>query len=359
MKLRKTQLAVAVGAALLVGGTAVQAQNLQVQLYGQVNRALMFADDGHQSKIFHVDGDPSGTRFGIQGTSQVQPGLRVGARFETEMQSNASDEVSFAAPSITPVFKERWFDVSLDGAWGRLNLGQGSGAADDASTIDLSGTGLANGLSTTDFGGGIRWRDSAGATMAQNVGNTHGNQDFEGRYDRVAYATPVFGGLRAQVGFGQKGDDVVEASLWYSGKLAGDLQAAIGWSEEKTGGLPGNGPDHNQTIGGSVSWLHTSGFNLTFSYTNQDFSSVTPRDGTHIWGKVGYKFGQHAIAVDYGQTEDTAVLRDEGTILGIGYVWTPIRWAEFYAKYHLFSLDRPLVNVEDVTIVAIGTRVRF
>ena len=47
------------GAALLVGAGAVQAQNLQVQLYGQVNRALMWADDETQSKWFHVDGQPS------------------------------------------------------------------------------------------------------------------------------------------------------------------------------------------------------------------------------------------------------------------------------------------------------------
>src|SRR5918994_5545441 len=99
MKLRKTQLAAAVGAALLVGGTAVQAQNLQVQLYGQVNRALMWADNETQNKVFHVDGQPSSTRFGIQGTSEVAPGLRAGARIESEMKSNPSNEVNFATPS--------------------------------------------------------------------------------------------------------------------------------------------------------------------------------------------------------------------------------------------------------------------
>src|SRR5688572_27260670 len=165
MKLQKTQLAAAVGAALLVGGTAVQAQNLQVQLYGQVNRALMFVDNETQSKWFHVDGQPSSTRFGIMGTSQIAPGLRAGARIESEMKSNPSNVVSFSNPSagaVSPasgtdivLFAERWLDVSLEGAWGRLNMGQGSGAADDASTIDLSGTAIVNGWCIRDWAGGI------------------------------------------------------------------------------------------------------------------------------------------------------------------------------------------------------------
>lgn len=365
MNLRKSQIATAVGAALLVGGTAVQAQQtvqsgqpLQIQLYGQVNRALMNVDDGHRSKWFFADGEASGTRFGITGTSQVVPGLRAGARFEVEYQSNSTDVVNFEAPTNNPGLNERWFDVWLEGAWGRVNLGQGSGAADDAAHNDLSGSGLADGLSTTDWGGAILWRDSAGGFAGGSIGTTHASQDFESRYDRVAYVTPVFGGFRAQIGTGQKSTagEVNEASIWYSGKLAGDIAAAVGWSEEKTGGL---GVDHNETIGGSVSWLHTSGLSLTFSYTEQTFSSTPARDGTHMWGKVGYKFGQHAISASYGQTEDQQLQGDEGKVFGAGYVWNPIRWAEFYASYHLFQLDRTGVNVEDITVLGIGTRIRF
>lgn len=372
MKHRKTQLAAAVGAALLVGGTAVQAQNLTVQLYGQVNRALMWADNGHQNRWFFVDGESSGTRFGIQGTSQITPGLRAGARFETEWQSNASDDVNFETQSSSPGLAERWFDIFIEGAWGRVNLGQGSGAADDASTIDLSGTALADGLCTCDWGGRIVWLDSTGAALAGSprVGQTHGNQDFESRYDRVMYTTPSFGGFRAQVGTGQKSADfppaannprgatneVNEASIWYSGKLAGELQAAIGWSNEKSGTA---GQQDNETFGGSVSWLSAAGFSVTVAYTQSDVTAAVPREGTHLWGKIGYKFGPHAVSVSYGQTEDQAAIGDEGDVIGVGWVWNPVRWAEFYAGYHLFKLDRPGTNPEDIQTVAIGTRLRF
>jgi predicted porin len=392
MKHRKTQLAAAVGAALLVGGTAVQAQapaapaapgTLTVQLYGQVSRALMFADDGHQSKIFHVDGQPSSTRFGIQGTSQLMPGLRAGARIETEMKSNPSDVVNFgfgtpasAGPSSgaqtiagttagsegNVLWAERWLDAFFEGAWGRINLGQGSGAADDASAIDLSGTGMANGNCPCDWGGGIQWRTTAGGILGATgtrVIDTHNNNDFESRYDRVMYTTPVFGGLRAQVGTGQKTDtgEVNEASVWWTGKLAGDLQAAIGWSEEKSG-TPTAGP-HNETIGGSISWLSTFGLNLTFAYTQMDVTALPSREATWMWGKVGFKFGQHAIAVDYGQAEDQAAIGDEGKTYGVGYVWNPVRWAEIYAAYRIYQLDRPATSLEDITVAQIGTRLRF
>src|SRR5687767_1986657 len=337
MKLQKTQLAAAVGAALLVGGTAVQAQapaqTLTVQLYGQVNRALMWADNETSNKIFHVDGQPSSTRFGIQGTSQIAPGLRAGARIESEMKSNPSNEVSFADPSQGAVttagdnvlFAERWLDAFFEGAWGRINLGQGSGAADDASTIDLSGTAIANGAAIADWGGGIPFTTSGGATIV-TVGSVIDNLDFESRYDRVMYTTPVFGGFRAQVGTGQKTDtgEVNEASLWFSGKFAGDLQAAIGWSDEKSGSAT---TPSNETFGGSISWLSAAGFNVTAAYTKADLSvASTGAPGTasdeaeHFYGKLGYKFGAHAVSVAYFQGEDQAFVGDEAKAYTLGYV---------------------------------------
>lgn len=355
MKHRKTQLAAAVGAALLLGAGAVQAQNLQVQLYGQVNRALMFADDEVNSKWFHVDGQPSSTRFGIQGTSQVTPGLRAGARIESEIKSNPSNEVSFAAPSQGALagdavgFAERWLDAFFEGAWGRINIGQGSGAADDASTIDLSGTGLANGVGIDDWGGGISF--GAGLPTVTEAVN---NLDFESRYDRAMYTTPVFGGFRAQAGFGQRtgAGEAVEASVWFSGKVAGDLQAAIGWSKVNTA------PFERETIGGSISWLHTSGFNITAGYTTRDLDTAA-RDAQHYYGKVGFKFGQHAISVGYYQGDDQAAAGDEAITYSVAYVWNPVRWAEIYASYILHTFDRSGTSPNDVMIIPIGTRIRF
>ena len=96
-KLRKTQVAAAVGAALFVAGTTVYAQTAPtVQVYGQVSRALLFADDGVQSKWFHVDNEASGTRFGVHGHRASAAGLRYGFRIELDLQSNESQLVNFS-----------------------------------------------------------------------------------------------------------------------------------------------------------------------------------------------------------------------------------------------------------------------
>jgi predicted porin len=332
----------------------------------------MWADDSVAKKWFHVDGQPSSTRFGILGSGQLTPGLRAGMRLETEMKSNPSDTVNFATPSVTNTFAERWLDASLEGAWGRVNMGQGSGAADDASTLDLSGTAMPNGNCTSDWGGGIAWRDSAGATLATTplVKDAINCRDFESRLDRIMYTTPTFGGFRAQFGQGQKDNtgESTEASVWYSGKLGGDFAAALGWSSVNTS-TPAGAKDR-ETFGGSASWAANFGLTLTLSATRtQGVSTLRDaapaadpdRTGKIWWGKVGWKFagGQHAVAVDYGVFKDLVARDDEAKTVGIGYTWAPTRWADLYAAYHVHSLDRPGVSVEDVKVAVMGTRLKF
>jgi hypothetical protein len=433
MKLRKTQVAAAVGGALLLVGTAVQAQTAPtVQVYGQVSRALMFADDGAQSKWFHVDAEPSGTRFGITGTGQALPTLRYGFRLEVDLQSNESQRVTFAPQSggngpqgsfsatddETGGWAERHMDVWLEGGWGRVNIGQGDGAANGATESDLSGTGMANGIGVADLGGGINYRTTStggvavtpSTISAVNVNGSINQQDFESRYDRLMYVTPTFGGFRGQVSWGQKAatgggapavastttpvsggtpttgtitsgvpvtqsTDVKELSVWYGGKFGGfgELAAAAGWSERGANSLNGT---RDEYIGGSVSWLHGSGVNATFSYSKRDqpltAAQVTAGfslESTFMYFKLGWKRGAHAIAVDYALGDDFSAKGDEAKMYGVGYVWNPVRWVELFAAYKVHQLDRAgstngttvtaAATFDDVKIGTLGTRIRF
>ena len=378
MKLRKTQVAAAVGAALFVAGTTVFAQTAPtVQVYGQVNRALMFADDGTQSKWFHVDNDASGTRFGITGTGQAMPALRFGFRLEVDLQSNESNRVNFSSGGpVTSFaghdedvggFAERHMDAWVEGGWGRMNIGQGDGAANGATESDLSGTGIANGIGVADLGGAFAHRTAGGVLTTNTINGTINQQDFESRYDRLMYTTPTFGGFRGQLSWGQNGNaDIKEASVWYGAKMGGlgELAAALGWSEQGAGNNPGGTRD--ETIGGSVSWLHGSGLNLTYSYSNRDQNRTAAQlaasgtlESTYNYFKVGFKRGQHAIAVDYAMGDDFSAEGDEAKMYGIGYVWSPARWLELYAAYKVHQLDVAAGSLEDIKIGTIGTRVRF
>jgi hypothetical protein len=374
MKHRKTQLAAALGAALFAFGTTAfgQAPAMEVRAYGQVSRALLYADDGTQKKWFHVDNEASGTRFGFTGTALAMPGLRGGFRIEFDAQSNESQRVNFGAAgpaSNFPAhdedvggFAERHMDAWVEGGWGRVNIGQGDGAANGVSESDLSGTGMANGIGVADLGGGFVHRVGTALT-GPTIGASINQQDFESRYDRLMYVTPTFGGFRGQVSWGQSGNaDVKEISGWYGAKMGGlgELAAAIGYSNQ---GNTGAGLTHDVVMGGSISWLHGSGLNLTGSWTKRDnpttAAGATVRDSTFMYLKAGWKFGQHAIAVDYATGDDFAATGDEAKMYGVGYVWNPIRWLEFYAAYKIHSLDRPGTSFEDITIATLGTRVRF
>ena len=383
MKLSKTQVAAAVGGALLLVGTAVQAQTAPtVQVYGQVSRALMNADDGVQNKWFHVDNEASGTRLGVTGTGQAMPALRYGFRLEWDFQSNESQRVNFGTATTGPQsnfpaheedapgggFAERHADMWVEGAWGRFNMGQGDGAANGATESDLSGTGMANGIGVADIGGGIQFRTpgalpGTGFATGYTVGTSINQQDFESRYDRLMYVTPTFGGFRAQASWGQKTNtDVKEISAWYGAKLGGfgELAAAVGWSER---GAATAGTTKDEYIGGSISWLHGSGINLTYSYSNRDnpvAAGTAGRDSTFNYFKVGFKRGAHAFAIDYAMGDDFVTTGDEAKMYGIGYVWNPVRWLELYAAYKIHQLETTaLGELEDIKIGTIGTRVRF
>jgi predicted porin len=365
----KTQLAAAVGAALLAFGTAVQAQDAPtVRAYGQVSRTLMHVDDGTASRWFHVDNEVSGTRFGLTGTAPAMPGLRAGFRIEYDAQSNDSSRITFAnfdrsGSESDAGFSERHMDAWLEGAWGRVSIGQGDGAANGASETDLSGTAMANSAGVAFLGGAFAYR-SAGALSPVTINGSINQQDFESRYDRLMYTTPGFGGFRAQASHGQKeSTNVREIAALYGAKIGalGELAAALGWSEQ--GATPASpGGSNDEVIGGSISWLHGSGINLTYAYTNRDnpvAAGAAGRDSTFNYFKVGWKRGAHAIAADYAIGDDFAAAGDEATMWGIGYVWNPIRWLELYAAYKIHELDRPGTSLDEIKIGHAGTRIRF
>ena len=76
------------------------ARNVKVQVYGQVNRAILFWKDGIDSKASFVDNNTSSTRLGLIGEGTIRPGLTVGSRFEMEFVWPSSSEV-FDPKNIT------------------------------------------------------------------------------------------------------------------------------------------------------------------------------------------------------------------------------------------------------------------
>jgi hypothetical protein len=69
------------------------AQAVEFSLAGQVNRLIMNVDNGEEDGIVHADNSVSGTRWSIQGSGDLDNDMMVGFLYETQLQSNPSNQV--------------------------------------------------------------------------------------------------------------------------------------------------------------------------------------------------------------------------------------------------------------------------
>ncbi|WP_432472782.1 porin [Amphritea sp. HPY] len=352
MKLIKAVSAVGV----LFVGLSSQVQAVEIKFYGQVNQALMSADTGNGSETFIVDNDNSGTRLGLKATHELEDNWTAGAHLEFEYQSNASNKVTPTQKTIDGDFSERQINLHFSGPIGKFSIGQGDGAANGNTERDLSGTAIISWANPALLGGALDFAETSGGS---NVGfsKAMSNLDFESRYDRVRYDLPEFGPFKAAISQGVKGNnDVTELGVRANFNAGGKLTTAIGYStEDKNSAAVGD----EETFGGSVSWLHANGFNLTGVYSTKFDDNPANPDAKFTSIKAGYKQGKHSVSVGYYITEDLAQLGDESTTVGLGYVYKPIKWIDMYAGINQNSLDRSGSNFDDITIATIGARVKF
>lgn len=345
-------MAVAVGLVLL----AMQpVQAVEVKLSGQINRMIMWADNGNDTDVMHVDNDNSSTRFRLTGSEQVTPSVKVGVAWESQFESNTSSGVDINDNSDNAAtFTERKLEAYFVVPFGKISIGQGDGAANGTSESDLSGTSVIIYSGVNETAGSINFRLSDD-TIVTEVGDTRSNFDGLSRNDRLRYDTPKFAGFRLSTS--ATNGDAWEVALRYAGEFGGlgKVAASVGYVDSND-----RGTTEFAQLGASASWLHTSGFNITIAYGERDIDASGVEDPMSYYGKVGYKFGIHAIALEYGMTEDLDVDGDESSNYGIAYVAKPWKGVELYAAYRLYELDRDGVSsIEDVKQALVGTRVKF
>ncbi|WP_417910697.1 hypothetical protein [Candidatus Electronema sp. PJ] len=374
-------------AALLLSASAASAleiksgnDKVQVQLYGEIDRAVMYADDGYQDKFFHVDNTNSETRIGLNGElSGDNDNLTIGSSLELKWQANPSHAVSMEEESIAGEFSEELVEVYFDFKnAGKFSIGQGSMASDGASEIDLSGTDIVGNSGVADIGGGLTFYDTAGGGYGGESGGTLVGEAFKrqccdlfnritsdglGKRQRVRYDTPTFAGF--SLGAATGAEDTADLALNYSGEFSGhQLQAIAAWSN------PGKGGDYAQ-INASASLLLSSGFNFTVGFGFHDMDNL-PNDSddpVFTYGKIGYKcdqlssLGSTAISVDYGIYKNGTALNieQEATALGVQFVQELSAYStELFAGYRTFALeDNTNADYEDISIIMAGARLSF
>jgi len=254
---------------------------VSVQLYGQVNRALMYWDDGEEEDVYNIDNDHSSSRLGFRGTGALKPGWTVGYDVQWNVQVGDSLAISQdefdANDSNKPVAWDiRRAEVYFDSnRFGRLTIGQGSTASDGTSEVDL---GFANYSNDTLYNGGFFLRGGAGATDLTWAG-LGTNLDGQSRRERVRYDSPSIYGFILSASAGE--DDYWDVALrfskeWNSIRMA----AAIAYSEtdDDTGRVKSTEPiaPDTEQINGSFSIMHTpSGLFFTGAAGQRDTDATT------------------------------------------------------------------------------------
>lgn len=213
----------------------------EVNVSGQVNQMIIFADNGadkNSSDVFIADNDNSSTRFRFIGEEE-QEKSRIGFRFEFEAQRNASDTLDIGQDNDGIFeFNDRWLEGYFDTFFGRISLGKGSGAADNTSETDLSGTAVSQYSGTVFTAAGFTWTFKDGTKVndttgdpqvgtddALSIGDTRSNFDGLSRNARIRYDTPTWGGATLAGSITNGG--AYELALLLTQQFAGEHRLAL------------------------------------------------------------------------------------------------------------------------------------
>jgi predicted porin len=335
------------------------AQAVDFKISGQINRAVLWGDNGNDDDVKFVDNDNSSTRFRFTGSNEFNDVWKVGIVWENQMESNSSAstdiDIGNNGDNVGDVtFTERKMEFYVDHKnWGRITLGQGDTASNSTAEVDLSGTDVVNYSAIEDMAGGFNFR-TGDDVVVTSVGTAFSNFDGLSRRDRIRYDTPTFYGFFASGSYmnGQTYDLALRSA--HEWQNFGKLAAAVAY-------VPGdNQRDPYKQLDGSISFLHNSGINLTLSHGYRDFDTGGSDDARNYYGKLGYKFSKWALSVDYTYSENVAQDDDEATSIGAAAVWNIWESVQFYGSYRWHDLDRDTVdNIEDLQAVMIGGRVKF
>jgi predicted porin len=341
---------------------------VSLQIYGQVNKALLFFDDGEDSDVFVVDNDNSNSRFGFQGTASISQGVTAGYNIEIGLNDANSNAVSADNDegSVGDLFIRKNELYIESERLGRVTIGQGSNAGDG-----ITGIVLGNSQSTAalDFGAGLD--ETLGATVS-DLGTS--------RSDRVRYDTPSIYGFIVSASWGE--DDLVDVALrfkkeWNSIRIAAGIAYA-----SQTDDNPGSDDAEFEQISGSISVMHVpTGIYGAFSAGEREISKqdngapIGDGDGTvdvdkehSFWyAQLGiekriFAPGSTTVYVDYGQYEiDDNDLNASDTVdrFGFGVVQSIDSAAmDVYAHAAFFDIDDAGVE-NDVTTVMVGSIIKF
>lgn len=370
MTIRRNRIAAtALAAALMAAATQAGAgikngqDTMQVVLGGQVNRALLYVDDGKDSDAQHVDNENDSTRFFMEAEGRLSEAATVGLNITLTARSNPSNEATYpeTEQASSNVIDEDTLEFFLrHKRFGTLYLGQGSTATDGISETDLSGTGVAGYSSISDVAGGYKFvNSSTGARSGPAIADVADNLDGLGTVDRVRWDSPEIGGFQLRLGSATSG--AVDTALTYAGDFGGaQVEAAVGYfnASSMTDNVEGG-------VSGSVSVRLANGVNGSVAAGRRGHPAAGRDDPTFVYVKLGHSLslnslGATSFALDYGRFDDFAQNGDTMNTIGFQAVQEiEGTGVQFYLAVRNHSLDRTGTSYDDILAVMAGGYVPF
>ena len=336
---------------------------VSLSVSGQVNRMVLYADDGNQSRFFHSDNDNSSTRIRFQGKTKMDEEWSAGTNIEVQFESNSSADVTIdqnTAALDDNSFTERKLELYFQSKrLGKLSIGQGSSASDGTSEVDLSGTTVASKSEVMTMGKEIDFVTvgSNGTSSGDDPGDLFDHHDGLSRDDRLRYDTPTFAGAKLSTSW-VDGDEW-DVALRYGRDFEGAEIALAGsyWDSTPTNGLTG------VSLSGSIK--ADFGTSLTGTWAQAD-SETAGRDTETFWyAKLGHQWspfdiGKTAVSVSYANSEDQEANGKGGDYMDVAVVQKiDGLGAEIYGMIGQFDPDVPGADLEDLTVGGAGARVKF
>lgn len=374
MTFKKTLMAGAAGAALFAiaapvatpaeAGSIKNGNATDLTVYGQVNRNMMFYNDGEETGYRHQDGDNGSTRFGLKASGKVNESVTMGAQIEVEMQSNNPSSINQTTEvdSNSTGFTQRKALIYVSHKqFGKLTMGQESQASDGMSDgLDLSYvSGAFAGMDTSLLVAGMKFRND---TTTAGLSSTSVRSVFKsfdgGRRDLIRYETPKLSGFKGEVDLYDSGEWGIGAH--YDNKFGGVQVRVRAFYENNSGS--GTSGDVWQ-IGASVK--HDSGVSLTGLYGKQDPDSGN--DHTTYAATLGYtanmnSLGATGIGVHFEGTQDVGGDGVDGQAVGIGFnQQIKSAGANIYGNVMWWDVDVPSASTQLDSLVTfmVGGQVKF
>ncbi len=396
---------------------------IKVSLSGQVDRALLYGNDGKSNAIRNVDNIISSTRFRLVGEGRVAPDTTLGTNLEMEIRPNLSNQQTItqnlpqAAANVSPTIRQAELFVAGLG-WGDVRLGFGSTASYLTNEFDLSGTFIGHYVGIAEQDGGFAFRQRGAAlvpggagrklVLSPNgafgpaVGSVFNNFGGLGRDDRIRYDTPVWEGLQLSTSYVDGGsydgalrmgrtigefrviaavagadathrNHTPTANLGYAGVPAGFIGgASLGGTNANPNGpsLADVTPNGSRHFDGSFSVLHDSGISFTMSGGVRDPRYLDPLgkklSPNLFYTKLGYQhdffpFGRTAVSVDFAKQDEVTFAGDTAKSYAIALVQNiDSASTELFASAAYQTLNRTLGGSFHPILAAwTGARVRF